>query len=147
MITFTLLLPTSAVPLRPTRQQPAMLMQKLHLMPGSSTLATYAQNAFFCSAYVETSDSLPARYLHRVYWLLKNADGDYLADIWGNQATWVRSANDVPERHRCSSIERIKERLVLLHGVTAVQDQELAITPVDFYAHCSTPHRWCAQDD
>lgn len=86
-------------------------------------------------------------YLHRVYWALTNSEGLYLAAIRGNVLHWAQSPNDIEPELRGISHENAMTRWIALKNVHGIATDGLAIRPVDFYAHKSTPHLWCACDD
>ena len=134
-------------PLKALSVQQQMLMQKLHLMPGSRAMATTAPNVRSCNGSPPISSSCIAPYLHRVYWFLTNSKNAYLAGIEGRVLQFAASANAVPAELRFCSHERVKALWLSLRTVSELADQAIAITPVDFYAHRSTPHLWCALDD
>lgn len=118
----------------------------LHTMPASLPTATSAQGESFCSESEPTSTCFSAPYLHRVCWLLSNRDGHYLSGICGTVLHWEADANDVPEELRFSTHQRVKDRWLTLRELMTMQIHGLTIRPVDFYAHRSSPHLWCACD-
>jgi len=135
------------LPLKAMRQQQQTLMQKLHSMPGSPTTATTAPSAFCSNGSGATSCYSIDPYLHRVYWLLSNADRHYLAALCNNTLQWVASANAVPPELRFCSHQTVKQRWIALQSVLQIRDQAITITPIDFYAHRNTPHLWSALDE
>jgi hypothetical protein len=124
-----------------------MLMQKLHTMPASQTTATTAPSEPCSSASSKTCRYSIDPYLHRVYWALTNSEGQYLAAISGNLLHWAKSPNDIAQELRAVSHEVAMSRWLALKNVHHLSVEGLAIRPVDFYAHKSTPHIWCASDD
>ena len=136
-----------AMPSEPLKQQQQMLMQKLHTTLASATSATTAPSGRYSSASAPTSPSCSDPYLHRVYWLLRNKTGAYLAAVCGTLLQWEQSANAVPSEYRFCSHQRVKSYWLQLRELTALEDEGLAIAPVDFYAHRHTPFIWCALDD
>lgn len=147
MSTSDLLTRMYAMPSEPLKQQQQMLMQKLHTTLGSPISATTAPSGPCSNASAPISPCCSDPYLHRVYWLLRNNQHLYLAAICGTLLQWERSANAVPPEHRFCSYQRVKSYWLRLREIAAVQDEALAIAPVDFYAHRHTPHLWCALDD
>ena len=136
-----------AMPSKAMNQQQRTLMQKLHTTQGLSTLATIAQSEPYCSESSKTLRYSIAPYLHRVYWVLKNREGNYLAAICGDVLHWVKSPNEVPSELRSCRHETVKMRWLALQNTHGLEIEGLSIQPVDFYAHRSTPHLWCALDD
>ena len=134
------------VPWKTLNQQQARLMHKLHSMPASPTTATYAQNAYSLAGSGPTSTSYIAPYLHRVYWVLVNSDGQYLVSMCGNVLQFASSPNQVPTELRFCSHEVVKQRWLAIKQLWTMDDYGIAIRPIDFYAHRSTPHLWCAND-
>jgi len=147
MSTSDLLTRMYAMPSEALNQQQQTLMQKLHTTLGSPTSATTAPSAscFSGSALISSSCSDP--YRHRVYWLLRNSKGSYLAAISSTLLQWEQSANAVPSEYRFCSHQTAKSMWLSLHNSPLIEQEALALTPVDFYAHCTTPHLWCACDD
>jgi hypothetical protein len=60
---------------------------------------------------------------------------------------WSDSADAVPAEYRFCSYQSVKTFWLQIRNWLAVQDEGLAIAPVDFYAHRNTPHLWCACND
>ena len=147
MTTSDLLSRMYAMPLRHMNQQQQMLMRKLHTMPAWSTSATTAHTASYSSASITTCPYSIAPYLHRVYWVLRNREGSYLAAVCGNVLHWVKSPNDVPSELRSCRHETVKSRWLALQNTHGLEMEGLSIQPIDFYAHRSTPYLWCASDD
>jgi hypothetical protein len=147
MSTSDLLTRMYAMPLKALNRREQTFMQKLHLMQGSRTSAITARNASSSNASARISSSCSDPYLHRVYWLLRNNQGAYLAALCGTSLQWAKSANAVPAEYRFCSHERVKSCWLQLRSFIAMQDEGLAIAPVDFYAHRNTPYLWCALDD
>lgn len=127
--------------------QQQTLTQKLLTTLGSPTSATTARNAFSCNGSAQTSTSCSDPYLHRVYWLLTNADGLCVIGINGTVLQFAASPNAVPEQLRFCSYQAIKKRWLSLRELGVVDVNNLSIQPVDFYAHRATPHLWCSCDD
>ena len=136
-----------AMPSRVMNQQQQTLMQKLHTTHGLSTSATIARSEPYCSGLNRISPYSIDPYLHRVYWVLRNPEGMYLAAICGNVLHWVKSPNDVPNELRSCRHETVKLRWLALQNTHGLEIEGLSIQPIDFYAHRSTPYLWCAQDD
>jgi len=147
MSTSDLLTRMYAMPSEALNQQQQTLMQKLHTTLASPISATTARSGRCSSASAPISSSCSDPYLHRVYWLLRNRDGAYLAALCGSALQWVQSANAVPADYRFCTHERVKSCWLQLRSYAGLQDEGLAIAPVDFYAHRNTPHLWCATDD
>jgi len=147
MSTSDLLTRMYAMPSQALKRQQQTLMQKLHSMPGYPTTATTAPNALYSSASAPISSSCSDPYLQRVFWLLTNSKDFYFAGLCNNAITWADSANAVPEQLRFVTHQRVKAIWLQLRELALVQDELLAISPVTFYAHCSTPSTWCALDD
>ena len=147
MTTSDLLSRMYAMPSRHMNQQQQTLMQKLHSMPAWSTSATTAHTASYFSGSSTTCPYSIAPYLHRVYWVLRNKEGRYLAGLSGSQLHWVTSANDVPTELRSCSHETVKSRWLAIQNAHGLAIEGLSIQPIDFYAHRSTPYLWCASDD
>ncbi|MFZ9350291.1 MAG: hypothetical protein ACO242_06330 [Candidatus Fonsibacter ubiquis] len=147
MSTSDLLTRMYAMPSEVLNRQQQTLMQKLHTTLGSPTSATTAPSGhcFNGSAPISTCSSDP--YLHRVYWLLRNSKGHYLAALCGTVLQWESSANAVPAEYRFCTHQRVKSYWLQIRELTALEDVGLAISPVDFYAHRHTPYLWCALDD
>jgi hypothetical protein len=122
-------------------------MQMLHTTPESAPTATSALAVPSCSEFAQTSVSCIAPYLHRVCWLLINAERQFLTGISGTDLHWAASANAVPEQQRYTTFTGAKSAWLRLRELSPLQDKRLAINPVDFYAHPSTPSIWCALDD
>ena len=146
MTTSDLLSRMYAMPSRHMNQQQQTLMQKLHSMPALSTSATTALTASCSNASNTTSRYSIDPYLHRVYWVLRNKAGQYLAAVSGNVLQWVNSPNDVPNELRSCRHETVKSRWLALQNTHGLEMEGLSIQPIDFYAHRSTPHLWCASD-
>lgn len=136
-----------AMPSKAMNQQQQKLMRKLHTTHGSFTSATIAQSEPYCSESSKTLRYSIAPYLHRVYWALTNSEGYFLAAIRGNVLHWAKSPNQIEPELRGISHENVMSRWIALKNVHGIAIDGLAIRPVDFYAHKSTPHLWCAQDD
>lgn len=136
-----------AMPSEALKQQQQTLMQKLHTIHGLPISATTAPSGRFYNASAQISRCYSDPYLHRVYWLLKNKQGAYLAAICGSVLQWQKSANSVPPEYRFCTHQRVKSYWLQLRELAALEDAGLSIAPVDFYAHRSTPHFWCACDD
>ena len=147
MSTSDLLTRMYAMPSEALKQQQQTLMQKLHTTLGSPTSATTAPSEHYSSASAPISSSCSDPYLQRVFWLLTNSKGLYFAGLCNNAITWADSANAVPEQLRFVTHQRVKEIWLQLRELALVQDEQLTISPVTFYAHCSTPSTWCALDD
>lgn len=147
MTTSDLLSRMYQLPSRAMREQQQRLMRKLHTMPATTTSATTARHALSCNGSGAISNSSIAPYLHRVYWLLRNPDGHYLAALCGSTLQWVASANAVPPELRFCSHETVKKRWLQLQTVLQIDSTGIAIAPIDFYAHRNTPHLWCALDE
>lgn len=147
MSTSDLLTRMYAMPSQALKRQQQTLMQKLHSMPGYPTTATTAPSGRCSSASALTFSSCSDPYLQRVFWLLTNSKGSYFAGLCKNAITWADSANAVPEQLRFVTHQRVKAIWLQLRELALVQDELLAISPVTFYAHRSTPMLWCALDD
>jgi hypothetical protein len=147
MSTSDLLTRMYAMPSKALNQQQQTLMQKLHTTLGLPSSATTVPGASSCNASAQTSGCYSDPYLHRVYWLLRNNGGAYLAAICGTVLQWTDTANDVPVSYRFCSHQRVKAFWLQIRNWPTVQDELLAIVPVDFYAYRNTPHIWCACDD
>ena len=147
MSTSDLLTRMYAMPSQALKRQQQTLMQKLHSMPGYPTTATTALSGHCSSGSEQISRSCSDPYLQRVFWLLTNSKGSYFAGVCKNAITWADSANAVPEQLRFVTHQRVKAIWLQLRELALVQDELLAISPVTFYAHCSTPMLWCALDD
>jgi hypothetical protein len=147
MSTSDLLTLMYAMPSQALNRQHQRLMQKLHSMPASPTTATIAPSEPCSSASVPISSSYSDPYLQRVFWLLTSSNGHYLAGICKNGISWVASANAVPEQLRFVTHHKAKAIWLQLRELSLVQDELLAISPITFYAHRSTPMLWCALDD
>ena len=147
MSTSDLLTRMYAMPSQALKRQQQTLMQKLHSMPAYPTTGTTALSGHCSSGSDQISRSCSDPYLQRVYWLLTNSKGLYLSDLCDQRITWAESANAVPEQFRFISHQRVKAIWLHLREISLVQDELLTISPVTFYAHCSTPHLWCALDD
>lgn len=147
MSTSDLLTRMYAMPSELLKQQQQTLMQKLHTTHGSAISATTARSGRCSSASAPISTSCSDPYLHRVYWLLSNSSGAYLAALRGTVLQWESSANAVPEQLRFITHQRVKSHWLQLRELTVLEDEGLAISPVDFYAHRHTPYLWCALDD
>ena len=129
------------------KRQNTRPMQMLHLSAALPPTATTAPSAFCFNRPAASSACSLDPYLHRVYWLLRNHEGRYLASIGGTVLQWVKSANSVPPEHRFATHEVVKQRWLALRELVPFQQTGLAIAPVDFYAHRSAPTSWCALDD
>lgn len=136
-----------AMPSEALKQQQQTLMRKLHTIPALPISGTTAQNGRSCNASAQTSRCYSDPYLHRVYWLLTNKQGDYLAAVCGTVLHWARSANAVPEEYRFCSHQRVKSLWLQIKDWAPLDDEGLSITPVNFYAYRNTPYIWCACDD
>lgn len=147
MTTSDLLSRMYAVPSRVMNEQQQTLMQTLHLRHASLASQTIARQGFSCKGLRPISSCSTAPYLHRVYWLLRNAEGQFLSGICGSVLQWAASSNDVPDELRFCSHQRVKDRWLKLRDLAGLSADGLSIAPVDFYAYCSTPHVWCALDD
>lgn len=147
MSTSDLLTRMYAMPSELLKQQQQTLMQKLHTTRGSVISATTAPSARSSSASAPISRSCSDPYLHRVYWLLRNSQGDYLAALCGTVLQWESSPNAVPAEYRFCSHQRVKSQWLQLRELAVLEDEGLAIAPIDFYAHRHTPYLWCALDD
>jgi hypothetical protein len=147
MSTSDLLTRMYAMPSEALKQQQQTLMQKLHTTLGSPTSATTAPSEHCFSASALTFSSCSDPYLQRVFWLLTNSKGSYFAGLCKSAITWADSANAVPEQLRFLTHQRVKAIWLQLRDLSVVQDELLAISPVTFYAHRSTPMLWCALDD
>lgn len=147
MTTSDLLSAMYAPPLSALKAQSTMLMQKLHTSCASPTTATSAPSARSCNASAPTSSCWSDPYLHRVYWLMTNPDGHYLAGICGTVLQWASSPDDVPAELRFTDYRSVKNRWLALKDWVPMDDERLAIQPVDFYAHRRTPHLWAAAND
>lgn len=147
MSTSDLLTRMYAMPSELLKQQEQSFMQKPHITLGSQPSGTTAPSVRSFSASAQISRSYSDPYLQRVYWLLTNSQGFYLAGVCGTSLQWVTSANAVPEPLRFLTHQRVKSMWLRLRELTPVQDEGLAISPVNFYAHCLTPQHWCALDD
>jgi hypothetical protein len=147
MSTSDLLTRMYAMPSEALKQQQQMLMQKLHTTHGLATSAITAPSGRCSSASALISPCSSDPYLHRVYWLLRNRSGAYLAAVCGSMPQWELSPNAVPEQLRFVTHQRVKSYWLQLRELTVLEDKGLAISPVDFYAHRHTPYLWCALDD
>ena len=147
MSTSDLLTRMYAMPSEPLKRQHQRLMQKLHTTPASPTTATTVRGERCCKGSAQTSASCSDPYLQRVYWLLSNSKGKYLAAVCSSSLQWVASANDVPEQLRFVTHTRVKSLWLQLRGLALLKDELLNLSPITFYAHCSTPYLWCALDD
>ena len=147
MSTSDLLTRMYAMPFEALNQQQQTLMQKLHTTPDLPISATTAPSASCSNGSAQTSSCYSDLYLHRVYWLLTNNKGAFLAGINGSFLQWEESANSVATGYRFCTHQRVKSHWLQLRELAALEDVGLAITPVDFYAHRSTPYLWCACDD
>ena len=147
MTTSDLLTRMYAMPSEVLNKREQTFMQKLHTTPASPISATTARSGRCSSASAQTSTSYSDPYLHRVYWLLRNSSGDYLAAICGKVLQWEKSANLVPPEYRFCTHQRVKSYWLQLREWDVLEDEGLAISPVDFYAHRNTPHLWCTTDD
>lgn len=147
MTTSDLLSRMYAVPSRAMNAQQQRLMQLLHTRLDSPITPTTASSGRCSSGSRPISSSSIAPYLHRFYWLLKNAEGNYLSGICGSLLQWEASPNRVPSELRFCSHQRVKDRWLALRDLSGLEAEGLTIAPVDFYAHSSTPYLWCALDD
>ena len=147
MTTFDWLSRMYAMPSPPMNLHLQKHMQKLHTTHDWSISATTAPTGSFSSALNTTCPYSIDPYLHRVYWVLANSDGHYLAAISGNVLHWVESADDVPIALRSCSHETVKSRWLALKQTHGLAIEGLSIKPIDFYAHRATPFLWCASDD
>jgi len=147
MSTSDLLTRMYAMPSKELKRQQQMLMQKLHTTHGSPTTEATAPSVHCFNGSDQTYNSCSDPYLQRVFWLLKNSKGFYFAELCAGRMVWVESANAVPERFRLITYNRMKTIWLQLRDLALVQDELLTISPVTFYAHCSTPTTWCALDD
>ena len=147
MTTSDLLSAMYAPPLSALKAQSTTLMQKLHTSYASATTETSAPSAHSSSGFEPTSSSWSDPYLHRVYWLMTNPDGYYLAGICGTVLQWVASPDEVPPELRFTDYYSVKNRWLAIRSWVQMDDEGLAIQPVDFYAHRSTPHLWAAAND
>ena len=147
MSTSDLLTRMYAMPSQALNQQHQRLMQKLHSMPALPTTGTTAPREHCSSASAPISSSCSDPYLQRVFWLLTNSKQCYLAALCGTSLHWVSSANAVPEQLRFVTHHKVKAIWLRLREQSLVQDELLAISPITFYAHRSTPTLWCALDD
>ena len=145
---------TSTLPLQPY-PEPSLSWSQASTVPflrpdwrGESwPTETGALNALYFSRHDPSSPSSLAPYLHRVFWVLTSSEGCYLKTINGRTMQFVHTANEVPPEHRFCSFERAKSVWVQVSNLLSLQDCSLAIRPVDFYAHRSSPTVWCACDD
>ena len=147
MTTSDLLSAMYALPSSALKAQSTKLMQKLHTSCASATTGTSAPSARSCSVSARTSSSWSDPYLHRVYWLMINSDGRFLSGISGNILQWAASADEVPPELRFTDYYAVKNRWLAIRSWVQMDDEGLAIQPVDFYAHRSTPHLWAAAND
>lgn len=147
MTTSDLLTRMYAMPSEALKQQQQMLMQKLHTIHALPISATTAPSGRSSNASAQISRCYSDPYLHRVYWLLTNKQGEYLAAINGSILIWHKSANLVPPEYRFCTHQRVKSYWLQIKDWVVLEDERLAIAPVDFYAHRSTPYLWCACDD
>ena len=83
MSTSDLLTRMYAMPSEVLNKREQMFMQKLHTTLALPISATTAPSACSSSASAQTSTCCSDPYLHRVYWLLRNSSGDYLAAMSG----------------------------------------------------------------
>ena len=134
------------MPLRTMSRQQQTLTATLRSTDASLPTEIYAQNAYSCSESVPTSSSSPAPYIKRVHWLLRNSQGQYLVDRQGTVLSWSANPDDVPVRYR-KGWDGAMSLWVRIRDLLPSQDSALAIVPITFYAHCSTPHLWCAAND
>ena len=116
-------------------------------MHESLLTAIYAQNAYCSSGSAQTSTSWLDPYLHRAYWHLKTADGSFIAGMEGGQLVLAKHANSVPHAMRFSTYERARRVWLEVSDLLLLQNDAIAVQPIDYYAHRSTPHLWCALDD
>lgn len=134
-------------PSRPLSRGKTSVMHQLHTMQESLLTAIYAQNAYCSSGSAQTSTSWLDPYLHRAYWHLKTADGSFIAGIDGSELVLAKSPNSVPHHLRLSTYERARRIWFELMNLLPLQNDAIAVEPIDYYAHRSTPHIWCALDD
>jgi hypothetical protein len=136
-----------AMPSQALKRQQQTLMQKLHSMPGYPTTGTTALNGHSSSGSGQISRCYSDPYLHRVYWLLRNSQGLYLSAVCSTVLHWVPSPNAVPPEYRFCTHQRVKSHWLQLRELRVLEDEGLAIEPIDFYAHRQTPYLWCALDE
>jgi len=147
MTTSALLSKLYPQPLESLKIQNMTFMPMLHFPSASQLTETSALSGFYFSKPDQSSACSLDPYLHRVYWVLSNDKGQYLADVHHGRPRWVHSANDVPAENRFCSFAGIKAAWLRLRDLLLLQDCSIAIRPVDFYAHRSSPSSWCACDD
>ena len=124
------------------KRQSTRLMQKLHSMPALRRTEIYAQPAYCSSGYTTISPSSLAPYLRRERWLIENGDGRYMATDSTGAIHWVQ----IPEEAQVyATFSLAKASWRCICSKPAMHDQGIRISSVAFYAHCSTPHLWCAQ--
>lgn len=139
MTTSDLLSRMYAMPSNVMSQQRQMLMQKLHSMPGSATTATSVPNEPCSSASAPTSASWLDPYIKRTCYLLRSADGRWLADIQGSTLIWAASPDDAQVYcHERTARQAERE----LRELGLVQREQLVPTQVAFYAHKARTHVW-----
>lgn len=129
------------------KQQNMRLMQMLHSSVALLPTETSAPAARSSNKRDTRSVCSHDPYLHRLYWLVTNPEGLYLAAICGTTLHWVQSANDVPPEQRYCTFCRAKSVWLRLRSIDALEDAGLSIQPVDFYAHRSSSTIWAALDD
>lgn len=147
MSTSDLLTRMYAMPSEVLSRREQTFMQKLHLMHALHISATTVPSESCFNASAQTSSSLSDPYLHRVYWLLTNSKGFYLSGICGSLLQWQPLADQVPAEYRFCSHQRVKRFWLQIRDSAVLDVDDLAIAPVDFYAHRNTPHLWCACND
>lgn len=147
MTTSALLSKLYPQPSQSSKPSSTTFMQMLHFPSESRLTETSVLSGFYFSKPDQSSVCSLDPYLHRVYWVLSNANGYYLADLQQGRPLWVRSANDVPSAHRFSTYEQIKAKWIQLRDLLLLQDCSISVQPIDFYAHRSSPTSWCACDD
>lgn len=134
-------------PLPPSNLKKGQLMQMLHMTLESLHTATTAPSVPSYSKRDPFSAWSPDPYLHRVYWVLTNSEGLYLADLNGSKPVWVTSADDIPSTHLFGTHQRAKQVWAHLCASAQMHNEGMAIRPMNFCAHRSSPHLWCAVDD
>lgn len=128
------------------KQQNTMLMQMLHSTVEWLPTETSVPAVSCSSKHAPSSASFHDPYISRVYWVLINHHGQYLADIQGLDVVWVDSLNEIPTHHRYG-YEGALQRWKQLRNLLAIEEEGITIRPFTFYAHRSTPFLWCASDD
>lgn len=134
------------MPLSTMSRRQQTLTATLRSTDASQPTEIYARNAYCSNASVSISSSSPGPYIKRVHWLLRNSQGLYLVDRQGTVLLWSANPDDVPERYR-KGWDGARALWVRIRDLLPSQDSALAIVPITFYAHCSTPHLWCAAND